>query len=120
MLRSYIPETYFIAELPKIDYDSRLKSPQMVRVGHSLIIPINYVSEPAAKVEWFCNDKLLTDTTLGVSLDGVDTFSTLTIKKVASNNSGQYMVKLTNKAGSATAKFDFSVTGKISLIPHFL
>ena len=112
-------ETYVIAELPNIDYDSRLKTPQMVRVGHSLIIPINYVSEPAAKVEWFCNDKLLTDTTPGVTIDGVDTFSTLTIKKVTSTNSGQYMVKLTNKAGSAAAKFDFSVTGAYIVVPTF-
>jgi len=83
----------------------------MVRVGHSLIIPINYVSEPAARVEWFYNDQPLSEATPGVSIDGAETFSTLTVKKMATNNSGQYTVKLTNKAGSVSAKFDISVTG---------
>ena len=91
----------------------------MVRVGHSLTIPINYVSEPAAKVEWFFNDQPLNDTVPGVSIDGADTFSTLTIKKMAKNNTGQYTVKLTNKAGSVTAKFDISVTGVYIVISCF-
>src|SRR6218665_1248664 len=101
-------------ELPVLDYDSRLKSPQSIRAGTSFIIDVNFTAVPNATVEWFFNDLPLT-TSARVAKTADVSHTNLTIKPMTPNDAGIYKVKVTNKAGSQTAAFTVGVKGRIFL-----
>ena len=75
------------------------------------MIPVDFIAVPTAKATWLFNDQPIA-TSQVVAVSDSDTFTTLTVKNMAAENSGEYKVKVTNKAGSAVAKFTINVMGK--------
>ena len=95
---------------PKLEYEARYRSPQALKAGGSLIIPVDFTGVPTPKVQWFYNDQPLSKSPK-VNIDVADSHSTLTIKNVNKDSAGVYKVVVENKAGQDEATFEARVTG---------
>ena len=97
-------------ELPVLDYDSRLNSPQSIRAGTSLILDVNFTAVPNATVQWFFNDGQVSSRAAVTSDISHTNFA---IKGAGKDDAGVYKVKVTNKAGSKSASFTVGIKGRL-------
>ena len=68
---------------------------------------------PKAKIQWFLNDKELTQKdNVKIETDPKSPACNLSIPKLASNHSGVYKIKATNTVGSSEHVFNINVQGK--------
>jgi len=98
---------------PTIDYEAKLKETQTLKAGKSLILTANVSGMPEPKVTWLQNDSEIRPG-VGISFEGDNTFSRLTIRNTTAKNAGRYMIRAENKVGSEEAEFKVVVLDKPS------
>ncbi|KAK3083483.1 hypothetical protein FSP39_023775 [Pinctada imbricata] len=96
---------------PKLEYDNKLKSNQIIKAGSSLTIQVNISGIPSPTVKWLL-DKEPIDKSSHVSIDINNDFTTLTIKNATLEDGGVYNVTAENVVGSAEAEFTIQVKDK--------
>lgn len=104
---------------PTISYDDKLKEVQSLKAGSTLVLSVNTTGVPIPSIAWYLNDTQLTAVN-GTSIETTDTFSTLTIKRTTSDNSGPYKVTATNVVDSVSADFTVVIKGVLNRFWTFL
>ncbi len=100
--------------MPRLEYDSRFKQTQRIKVGTSLIIQVDFTGFPAPSANWCLNGTPLSQSQR-VSVDQTEYYTTLTVRGMSKDDVGNYSVNVKNQAGSASANFDIKMRGKYLL-----
>ena len=103
---------------PKLEYDARLKSAQLVRAGTSLIIQVDFTGVPTPTASWTLNGTSVA-TSQRATIDTTEYYTTLTVRNFTADDVGTYKVDVKNKAGSATASFQANIKGRFLLTQYF-
>ncbi|ESO04852.1 hypothetical protein HELRODRAFT_191479 [Helobdella robusta] len=93
----------YLAELPRVDFDSRLRH-QLVPVGGVARINLTYDADPAPTVTWYKNGVVIKSRG-NVSVDNNDVTTWLTIRNVKMDDGGEYEVIVKNEWGMCREKF---------------
>ncbi|CAH1802732.1 unnamed protein product [Owenia fusiformis] len=97
---------------PKLEYDQNMaRKINTVKAGHSIIIQVNFTASPAAKVQWFHNEKPL-EGSYRIGIDESDSFSMLSVRNTTKADTGVYRIVVENQVGSENAAFEFQVQDK--------
>lgn len=94
---------------PEIDIDTSYASSQSVKAGSSVVLPINFMSNPAPRVTWLRDGVPLSLRPGHIMIDSGETFSTLTILGIEKEEGGKYEALVENVAGTARHEFRVAV-----------
>lgn len=103
--------TYFPAH-PKLEYDNKLKSQQIMKAGSTLTVEVNISGIPSPKIVWQKDGQPI-EKTPRLSIDITDEITTLKIKNTTQDDTGVYSVVAENTVGKAEASFDINVRGNV-------
>ena len=98
---------------PTLDYDPRLKEPQTIKAGSTVIIQVNLTGTPPLNVTWTKDGRPLVGTNM--SLESADRYTILTMRQTSKADEGVYRIVAENLAGKASADFKIVVKGRESL-----
>lgn len=97
---------------PTIEVDPRYRAPQEVKQGSTLVLPVNYSGVPRPRASWYHRGLPLGVRHGHVHIDSGDTYSTLTVLGIESNEGGKYEVAVENLAGLTKYEYDVIVKCK--------
>lgn len=111
------PLIYLAAVPPKIEVDPRYRVPQEVKQGSTLVLPVSYTAVPRPRTSWYHRGLPLSVRHGHVHIDTGDSYSTLTVLGIESNEGGKYEVAVENLAG--VSKFEYDVIVRCKCIACF-
>ena len=86
--------------------------PQEVRQGSTLVLPVSYTGVPRPRASWYHRGLPLGVRHGHVHIDTSDSYSTLTVLGIESNEDGKYEVAVENLAGLSRFEYDVIVKCK--------
>lgn len=107
---------FIIAAHPKLEYENKLKTKQLIKVGQSISLQVNISGIPNPTVNWTLN-KIIIEKSPKISIETTDDFSMLTVKNATLDDTGAYAITAENVVGKAEAEFNVAVRGQ-SVSPY--
>ena len=93
---------------PKFHLDARFQRTMTIRAGTTFHIDIPFKATPTPTVTWTCNNKTVTRS-YRTSIDTNDYGTNLTVRTAERSDSGDYVIKASNKAGQDTVTVTVNV-----------
>ena len=93
---------------PKFNLDARFEKVMTIRAGHTFRIDIPYKATPTPTVSWTRNGDTV-QKSHRVTIDSTNYGTTLTARTAERTDSGDYVIKASNKAGEDTVTVTVNV-----------
>jgi titin len=109
-LMNFVHKFLFVSVAPTLEYNDKLKEPQILKAASFLSIIVNVRGVPSPSVTWSLNGKqLLSSSHAKIDLKSGST--TLTIQSLKKDDAGKLMVTAENAVGKTSATFDITIRG---------
>ncbi|AWP08682.1 putative titin-like [Scophthalmus maximus] len=104
-------------EEPRFDISNEMRKTLLVRDGSSFTLTVPFTGKPAPIVSW---DKADVDLTVRGLINTTNSFTSVTVERATRDDSGKYIVKLQNVAGSASSALNVRVLDSPGPPTHIL